>query len=214
MHRYLAATHPAKLAPKVSHQTPLPDLPMNGYFLHHPRTTLLAWVSLLALGANLLATAWLNSSYANSRFPVPYQVAQLSFSASRLKGWYAQLADFGTLDLYWRTQYIDFAFILTVLVLHTTALLWVSRLFPDGHRGQRIMVGAALWSTVAPLADALENMVSFAMLADPGGFADPLAWLYSGLAAVKFAGFTFAYGTLLLGLLAGAAVRWRRKTPD
>jgi hypothetical protein len=214
----LAATHEATRANKVTGIPPWHPctdnlMPMIPQLLHKPRTALLAGVSMLALAANGLATAWLNASYARSRFPVPYHEAQLSFSAARLKGWYAQLAEFGTLDVYWQTQCIDFAFILTVLVLHGAALLWASRLFPAGHRGRRLMVGAALWSVVAPVADALENLVSFAMLADPGGFPEPLAWLYSGLAAVKFAAFTFAYGALSLGLLAGGVVRWRRTTP-
>jgi hypothetical protein len=178
--------------------------------LHKPSTMSLAVISLVALAANLMATAWLNASYALSRFPVPYHEAQLSFSAARLKGWYAQLADFGTLDAYLRTQYIDHAFILTVLVLHFAVLLWASRLFLADHVGRRLMVAAALWSAVAPLADTLENFVSYAMLADPADFAAGLALLYSGLATVKFAAFTFAYVALVLGLLGAAALRWRR----
>jgi hypothetical protein len=178
--------------------------------LRKPSTLSLAAASLVALAANLVATAWLNASYARSRFPVPYHEAQLSFSADRLKGWYAQLADFGTLDVYLRTQHIDHVFILTVLVLHVCVLLWASRLFPADHMGRRLMTGAALWSAVAPLADTLENLVSYVMLADPAGFADGLALMYSSLAAVKFAAFTFAYVALALGLFGAAVHHWRR----
>jgi hypothetical protein len=60
-----------------------------------------------------MATAWLNASYALSRFPVSYHEARLSFGAARLEEWYAQLADLGTRDVYLRTQYIDHTFILT-----------------------------------------------------------------------------------------------------
>ena len=179
--------------------------------LHRPRTLHLAALSVLALVANLLATGWLNASYAASRFPVPYHEAQLSFSAARLKGWYAQLIDFGTFDVYLRTQYIDHVFILTVLVLHVAALLWVSRLFPAAHRGRRLMVGAALLSAVAPLADTLENLVSYLMLADPQGFPEALAWLYSSLAALKFGAFAFGYTALAVGLVAGLSVRWSKR---
>ena len=178
--------------------------------LDRPRTALLAVLTILAFAANGLATAWLDASYAASRFTVPYHEAQLSFSAARLKAWYAQLVEFGTLDVYLRTQYIDHLFILTVLVLHGAALLLVSRLFPAGHRGRRLMVGAALWSALAPLADTLENLVSYLMLANPAGFPDGLALLYSGLASVKFAAFTGAYAALIIGLIGGAAVRWRQ----
>ncbi len=67
----------------------------------------------------------------------------------------------------------------TVLVLHVAALLWASRLFAANHRGRRIMVGAALLSAIAPIADTLENLASYVMLADPAGFPDSLALLYS-----------------------------------
>lgn len=179
--------------------------------LHRPSAMLLAAFTLLGLVANTLATSWLNASYAASRFPVPYHEAQLSFSAPRLKAWYAQLIDFGTLDVYLRTQYIDHLFILTVLILHVAALLWVSRMFPATHGGRRMLVIAALLSVVAPLADTLENFVSYVMLADPRGFPDGLAWLYSGLAALKFGAFTFAYLALVVGLIAGLAWRWRHR---
>lgn len=67
--------------------------------LHQPKTTVLARSSVFTLSANIFATYLLNASYYASGFPVPYQGAQLSFSAPRLKGWYAQLIDFGKLDV-------------------------------------------------------------------------------------------------------------------
>lgn len=168
----------------------------------------------LALALHLAATAWLNASYAASQFPVPYHVAQLSFDAQKIKGWYAFLTEKGTLDLYWQTQLIDFAFIATVLVLHVSALLLVARLFDAGTSGRRWMLLAAALSVVAPIADAIENLVSFVMLSDPAGFPDALAWVYSSLAAVKFAFFTLAYIALPMGLVAGAWSRlargWKR----
>ena len=106
------------------------------YLLHRPKAPWLAALFTLALVANTLATNWLNESYALSRFPVPYFQAQISFNAAQLKGWYAQLVEWDTMDLYLRTQYIDHLFILTVLVLHVVALLWGSRLFPANHRGR------------------------------------------------------------------------------
>lgn len=172
-----------------------------------PSTTLLWMVSSVALVLNLAASSWLNASHTASQFPVPYHVAQLSFDAQQLRGWYAFLIERGTLDRYWQTQYIDFAFIATVLVLHVSVLLLASRLFAPGSSGRRWMVGAAVLSAVAPMADAVENLVSFLMLADAAGFPDVLAWIYSSLAAVKFAFFTFAYLALSAGLLAAL---WHR----
>ena len=182
------------------------------YLLHRPKTHWLAALCTLALVANTLATNWLTESYALSRFPVPYFQAQLSFNAAQLKGWYAQLVEWGTMDLYLRTQFIDHLFILTVLMLHVVALLWGSRLFPANHRGRRIMVGAALLSAIAPIADTLENLVSYVMLTDPVGFPDSLALLYSSLATIKFAMFTFAYVALTIGVVVGLAVRWRQRS--
>jgi hypothetical protein len=179
--------------------------------IHRPSGQLLAAISFLSLVANILATSWLNASYAASRFPVPYHEAQLSFSAPRLKIWYAQLIEFGTLDLYLQTQYIDHLFILTVLVLHSATLLWVSRMFPVTHRARRLLVIAALLSAIAPIADTLENVVSYVMLADPKGFPEGLAWLYSTLAALKFAAFTFAYAALIVGVIAGLAWLWKHR---
>ncbi|MEX1166074.1 MAG: hypothetical protein WEK74_04270 [Hydrogenophaga sp.] len=174
-------------------------------------TATLAVVAGAALVLNLAATAWLNASYAASGFPVPYHEAQLSFDAQKIKGWYAFLIDNDTLGVYWQTQFIDFAFIATVLVLHVSVLWLVSRLFAPGTRGRSVMLGVAALSAIAPLADAAENLVSFVMLADPSGFPDALALVYSSLAAVKFAFFTLAYVALPLGVLVGLWQRWSGK---
>jgi hypothetical protein len=152
---------------------------------------------------NLAATAWLNASYAASKFPVPYHVAQLSFDAQRIKNWYAYLIEQETLAIYWQTQFIDFGFIATVLLLHMSMLWLASRLFEVDSFGRRWMERAAVLSAIAPLADTLENLVSFVMLSDPTGFPDGLALLYSSLAAIKFAFFIFAYVALPVGVLAG-----------
>lgn len=174
-------------------------------------TATLAVVAGVSLALNLAATAWLNASYAASGFPVPYHEAQLSFDAQQIKGWYAFLIEKGTLGVYWQTQFIDFAFIATVLVLHVSVLWLVSRLFAPGTRGRRWMLGVAALSAIAPLADAAENAVSFVMLADPSGFADGLALVYSSLAAVKFAFFTMAYLALPVGVVAGLWQRWANR---
>lgn len=72
------------------------------------------------------------------------------------------------------------------------------------------MVTAALLSAIAPLADQMENLVSYVMLADPTGFAPRLALVYSGFASLKFAMFVFAYLALSIGLLAAVFQRVMR----
>lgn len=180
---------------------------LTPYVDHHVRTTHLLLGALAALALNWAATQWLNASYALSRFPVPYYEAQLSFSHLKLKHWYAQLQGLGTLGQYTTTQVVDFAFIATVLLLHSLALLWASRLLPQASRWYRFMRASVLVAAVAPLADALENLVSFVMLSDPAGFHPAWALLYSSLAALKFAAFSYAYLAFALGLVAAAVYR-------
>ena len=170
----------------------------------------LALGTAIAFAGNQLATSWLNQSQAASKLPVPYYVAQLSFNPSQLKAWYAGMLQQGTLDVYLRTQHIDFLFILSTLALHVLALLWLSRAFAPASRLRRWMSGAACLSAIAPLADACENLVCYAMLARPLDFPDALAYVYSSCSTVKFAFFVFAYGVGVAGLVAAAVVRIRR----
>ena len=175
------------------------------YFLNSPTAARLAVLTALSLAFNAWISKTLAASHAASRFPVPYFEAQLSFSGEKLKGWYALLNEMGTFDVYLRTQHLDSLFILSVLMLHGLALLLISRLFASGSRGRRIMVICPLVSAITPLSDQLENLVSYVMLANPTGFADGLAYLYSSFAATKFAFFVFAYVAAPLGLIAGLA---------
>ncbi len=166
---------------------------------------------LFAFAFNLVATQILNASYADSQFPVPYQVAQLSFDHAKLKGWYGFLIEHGTMGTYLRTQHIDFIFIASVFVLHLLALLFIARLFPAASKGRRWMEMAAVLSTLAPIADALENLISYVMLAQPLDFSPWLALVYSSLAALKFGMFTFAYVAALVGLGAAMAMMLSRR---
>ncbi len=169
-------------------------------------------ITLVALGAHLAATAWLNASYAASGFPVPYHVAQLSFSAEKLQGWYGELLQLGTLGDYVRTQFVDFAFIASVAWLHPAVLLLIGRAFAPQGRARRLMVAAAVLSLIAPAADAAENLVSFVMLAQPQSFAPWLAWVYSSLAAIKFAMFMFAYAAAAIGGVAAITAMVTRRS--
>ncbi len=165
-------------------------------------TRQLVLVALAGLALNLWAADLLDAAYAASRFPVPYWTAQLSFDHEKVKEWYAFLVANGTLGQYVYTQVVDFLFIASVLLLHTSALLVVSRVCSEGSKARKYMVVAAALSAIAPLADAVENAISFVMLSDPAGFPAMLAIAYSSTAALKFAVFTFAYAALPAGLLA------------
>lgn len=172
----------------------------------------LSAITLVALISNFWATKILNTAYAASGFPVAYWKAQLSFDHEKLKGWYGFLQGNHTLDLYIHTQLIDFIFIVSVLILHAAALLALSRALPAQSKVRHALVWAALLSTIAPLADAIENGISFVMLANPTGFEPFLAMAYSSVAAVKFGMFAFAYAAAVIGLVAalhGLATRAR-----
>ncbi len=173
------------------------------YLLESPKTLSLGLLTLVSFGFNAWASKTLTASYVASKFPVPYFVAQLSFSPEKLKGWYSSLIEQGTFNVYLQTQHIDSLFILSTLMLHGFALVLISRLFAANSKGRKIMVACALISAIAPISDQLENLVSYVMLANPTNFADGLAYIYSSFAATKFAFFVFAYITALLGLIGG-----------
>ena len=170
-------------------------------------TTQLVVMTLVAFAFNLWATELLNASYSASGFPVPYWQAQLSFDHVKLKAWYGVLIAKGTLKKYVITQNIDFFFIVSVLLLHTSALLAISRFLPEQSKSRLFMAWASLFAVVAPLADAIENGISYIMLANPAHFEPSLALVYSSFSAIKFGMFTFAYLAALGGLLA-AIVMW------
>jgi len=184
---------------------------MISYFRNKPSVMALLVIVVLALLFNLYSTKILNASYAESLYPVPYFEAQLSFSAEKIKGWYAYMSEQNTLGIYKRTQHIDFIFILSVALLHFFALVLISRLFVKESSGRRIMIICAYISLLAPLAEELENLVSYVMIASPVDFPDWLVYPYSGFAAFKFAMFTFAYLAAAIGLLVGVGLLLKRR---
>ncbi len=187
----------------------------NSYFRWQStvNTPRLALITLLAFVFNLWATDLLNSAYAASAFPVPYWEAQLSFDHQKLKAWYGYLQSKGTFDQYVKTQHIDFVFIASVVVLHMSALLLISRFVPSQSIAHRLLVWAALLSIIGPAADALENGISYFMLANPTSFEPKLALAYSSMAALKFAMFTAAYIAAVVGLLVSIFIRGARLWP-
>ena len=170
-------------------------------------TVQLALIVVAGLVLNFWATDVLNSAYAASGFPVPYWEAQLSFDHLKVKGWYQVLLGQGGLGPYLHAQYVDFLFIASVLVLHVSVLLLISRAHPVSSTGRKLMILAAGLSALAPAFDALENFVSFIMLGQPSSFWAGWAVLYSSLAAAKFAMFTFAYLAAPAGVLWGVYSR-------
>jgi hypothetical protein len=144
---------------------------------------------------------WLDGLYTLSQFPVPFFVGQTTFNAAELKGYYAVLLEQGTLDRYMLVQIADYAFMLTVMISFFALMAAIYRSIP---KWPALMTIARCMLVIAPLAaifDALENAVSFVMLANPTGFSDWLVYPYSSLAVMKFAVFVLSYLWSLIALV-------------
>lgn len=139
------------------------------------------------------AKSKLDASYAASQYPVDYVTAQTSFSGKTLKEYFATMSEAGTLDIYVRTQMIDFLFILGFLGIGLFVCTLFARLGRPQSLGRRLGTIAGLAVIAGGLCDMIENAWSFVMLANPSDFADWLAIPYSTFAAVKF-------GLIALGL--------------
>jgi len=174
-----------------------------------------AGASFVALGA---MNAALNASYAASNHPVAYAEGQTTFDGARIKGFYATMDQAGTLDIYTWTQILDFGFIAAVALVGICIGSLLRRVNRPGSRSAQ----AGRLMTIAALAgasfDALENVVSFVMLAQPQSFANWLAIPYSTFAVIKF-GFIsvamIAMAVSFIGWLATgsrAAIASRRAT--
>jgi hypothetical protein len=146
----------------------------------------------------------LDRSYAASEHPVDYATGQTTFDAGMVKGFYAVMQEAGTLGVYVWTQVIDFGFILAMICLAVFVCTLIARFGPEGGWGRRLGVFAAISVFAGAVCDAIENGVSFVMLANPASFADWLILPYSTFASIKFA--LIALGMLLLiaSLLMGA----------
>lgn len=153
----------------------------------------------------------LDASYAASGHPVDFATGQLAFDAQKIAGYYAHMIEAGTLQIYWQTQFIDFGFIAAAMALSvlfgTLAARFGGRINRLGVWGWHLGLAAATLGVSGAAFDALENLLSFLMLASPQAIPQPLALAYSTAAAVKFALLTTAVICLLLSIMAGAAGR-------
>ncbi len=162
-----------------------------------------------AHGASVLASVgcfnWiklrLDASYAASNHPVDYATGQTTFDGAKIKGFYAHMTEAGTLDIYARTQLIDFAFIAAILLVGVTLGTFVTRFAQKASWGRRAGLSVAMLATGGAACDAVENLISLVMLANPTGFPNWLAVPYSGFAVVKFALITAAMGALVVAIV-------------
>jgi hypothetical protein len=167
--------------------------------------------AVIAFGGFQWIKARLDASYVASRHPVDYATGQLAFDAREIGGFYAHMIDAGTLHIYWQTQFIDFGFIAAVMsvsvLFGTLAARLGGQINRPGLWGWRLGLAAATIGVAGATLDALENLLSFGMLANPQAIPQLLAFAYSSAAAVKFVLLTTAMAVLLLAILAGLAGR-------
>lgn len=147
----------------------------------------------------------LDSSYVASGHPVDYVTGQTAFNDKTIKSYYAHMQEAGTLDVYWRTQLIDFGFILAMMLMALIFCTLVARIGRQGSWARRAGLLAASAVFLGAVCDIIENGWSFVMLSNPTDFASWLALPYSTFASLKFAlialGMLLVCITILLGLV-------------
>ena len=148
--------------------------------------------------------ARLDALYAQSGHPVDYATGQTTFDAAQIKEYYAAMQEGGTLDVYIRTQQFDFLFLATLGLFGLLLGTFIARFARVGSWGRWFGGAVAIFAIVGASCDAIENIWSFVMLADPQGFAAWLAIPYSGFAVAKFAAITLAMvsAIIAIGLIA------------
>lgn len=169
---------------------------------HKPSLGWLALISVVSFGLMGAANTLLEESYSKSKFPVPFAVGQTTFDGELLKSYYKTMIDLGTLDIFVKTQFIDFLFIITVILMGLSLWAFVARL----HQPDTFFRKAGLWFALSlPLAgisDAIENLISFILLASPLDFPNWLAIPYSAVAVIKFGFWTIGMVWLAISLVA------------
>lgn len=152
------------------------------------------WLLAIALVAlSQLTQNLLGEFYAATQFPVSFFEGQTAFDAIKIKSWYAFLVERGTLDRYVWVQIADYGYMATVLAGFFALTAAIYRSLPAGHWLKGAAYVMIFVACTAPAFDALENAVSFVMLADPQGFADWLVYPYSGFASAKFCVYAVTY---------------------
>ena len=158
----------------------------------------------------ILIKGRLDSSYEASGHPVDYATGQTSFSAEIIEGYYAAMQAQGTLDVYVKTQVIDFGFIAMIVLLAVLIGSLVMRV-NSGNWGKRIGLGGMIAGVAGAAADTVENLISFWMLAQPDDISNPVAMVYSTFAVMKFGLLTLAMGLVLLGFVWAAVTAVARR---
>lgn len=154
-------------------------------------------------------------SFATTNYPVSLLQGQLAFSGTAIKSHYATLIAQGTFDRFVLTQVIDFAWIIGLMLTLFFAHVAIARGQPPGSKWRQFALRLAVVAPLIAASDAIENAVSFIMLADPKGFPGWLALLYSGLATIKWSWAVIGVSLIVIqvGALARSRMQQKKKRP-
>lgn len=135
----------------------------------------------------------LGELYQQTRFPVSFFVGQTTFNAAELKGYFQVLIELGTLDQFIEVQIVDYAYMVTVFISFFALTAAIYRSLDDNTFMKNIAQAMLVIAPMAAVFDALENAVSFVLLANPLGFDDWLVYPYSSFAVLKFGVYGLTY---------------------
>ncbi len=178
---------------------------MNLKSLSHRPSTPTLWCLVIVGGVvgNYLISH-LGDAFVATGHPESLVAAQTTFSAQELMHHFAVLRDNGTLETYRRLQMFDYALMFFNGMFYFSLPLLLARA-QRSRRLHRFGVALALVLPSAFVFDAFENATLFWILMDPTRVSDGAAFLYSGLATVKW--IIAACAATMVPLLVGA-VHW------
>ena len=143
--------------------------------------------------------AWMESLYLATKHPASVMAGQTTFNGEQIKGFYEVMIEANTLDKYIQVQINDYLLMLTMFLWLFILCAAVYRSMPATFSKLKGFAWTMTWGLpLAPLCDALENAISFIMLANPSSFWNGLALPYSTFAVIKFllSGMGFVWITL------------------
>lgn len=164
-----------------------------------PSATIRNWL----IGSILLATVGYTAvtmAFIQAEFPGTLFQAQLAFRGETIKAQYETLIQQSTFSVYVTAQIIDYAWIFGLMLTLFFAHVAIAR--AQTNPGWRnLALSLAIIAPAIASADAFENLVSFFMLANPQGFPNWLAPIYSSFAAIKWGWSVIGVSILIVELI-------------
>jgi hypothetical protein len=170
--------------------------------------------TLSGLGIAVFGQILVQRTFATVQHPTSLFEANLTMNPDEVRGHYAVLEERGTFDNMVRTELVDFVWMagLALFVFSVTTLVAKLLRTRSPVASGRLMRWAP-WTPLVAAFDVVENAGSLAMLADPWGFPDWLAYVHAGASVFKLAAtVVVAVGIPAYALI--AAVRGGRQEPS